>query len=139
MYGSWSVPYYHPTDPYDQYNASNPRPKNQPAHGAAPFSNEAVDMPWQTFNDAKSALHAIDWINNASKYDEPFFLAVGFHRPHIPYVFPKEFQYTGNVTFPPKDYYITKDIPPCAPHVCIRLFQTWTMILMPFLVNLSEI
>jgi hypothetical protein len=46
----------------------------------APLSNEGIDEPWQTFNDAKSALHAVDWINNASEYEKPFFLAVGFHR-----------------------------------------------------------
>ena len=46
----------------------------------------AIDEPWETFNDAKSALTAVEWIKNASDYEEPFFLAVGFHRPHIPYM-----------------------------------------------------
>ena len=50
-------------------------------------------------------------IKNASQYTEPFFLAVGFHRPHIPYIYPKEFEYNGTVVFPPKDYAITKDVP----------------------------
>ena len=75
-----------------------------------------VDEPWETFNDAMSALRAAEWIGNASEYDEPFFLAVGFHRPHIPYIYPKEFEFEGDVKFPPDDYHITKDIPACAPH-----------------------
>eukprot|EP00041_Stephanoeca_diplocostata_P023115 m.562163 g.562163 ORF g.562163 m.562163 type:complete len:538 (+) comp22220_c0_seq11:210-1823(+) len=113
-FGSWSVPYFHPTDVYNKFNKSNPNPS--PGQAMAPNSNIGIDEPWETFNDAKSALRAIEWINNASSYDEPFFLAVGFHRPHIPYVYPKEFEYTGDVSFPPQDYAITKDIPPCAPH-----------------------
>ena len=35
---------------------------------------------------------------------------------HIPYIYPKEFEYNGDVFFPPKDYSITKDVPPVAPH-----------------------
>ena len=37
-------------------------------------------------------------------------------RPHIPYVYPKEFEFQGAVEFPPKDYYMPKDLPPMAPH-----------------------
>jgi iduronate 2-sulfatase len=115
QFGSWSVPFYHPYDDYNEYNTTNPQPKscNFDCH---PLSNGAIDEPWQTFNDAKSALTAIEWIKNASEYDAPFFLAVGFHRPHIPYIYPKEFAFTGDVMFPPKDYSITKDVPPVAPH-----------------------
>eukprot|EP00040_Diaphanoeca_grandis_P000104 m.14376 g.14376 ORF g.14376 m.14376 type:complete len:531 (-) comp10107_c0_seq1:362-1954(-) len=116
-YGAWSVPFFHPKgDGYDSYNKSHPNPFPGIGKYNAPYSNLGVDAPWQTFNDASSALHAINWIQNASKYTDPFFLAVGFHRPHIPYIYPKEFEFKGDVMFPPKDYYITKDIPPCAPH-----------------------
>eukprot|EP00035_Acanthoeca_spectabilis_P040066 m.67154 g.67154 ORF g.67154 m.67154 type:complete len:532 (-) comp9849_c0_seq1:28-1623(-) len=116
-YGSWSVPYYHPpSDGYDTYNKTHPNPYPGIGKYNAPFSNLRVNEPWDSFNDAFSALRAIEWINNASKYDDPFFLAVGFHRPHIPYVYPAEFEFTGDTKFPPSNYYITKDVPPCAPH-----------------------
>jgi len=99
-YGSWSVPYFHPNMTYTDGHRSN----------------GAVDEPWQKFNDGQSTLTAIEWIKNASEYEEPFFLAVGFHRPHIPYIYPKEFEFNGTVVFPPKDYAITKGIPYMAPH-----------------------
>lgn len=35
------------------------------ATGGVPLG---IDEPWETFNDAKSALTAIEWINNASKH-----------------------------------------------------------------------
>ena len=114
MFGSWSVPYFHPKVVWNTYNKTNPNPV--PGSPGAPYSNIGLDEPWETFNDAQSALTAVKWIDNASAYSEPFFLAVGFHRPHIPYVYPKQFEYTGAVAFPPKDYYIPKGIPGCAPH-----------------------
>lgn len=79
---SRSVPYYHPpSDGYDTYNKTHPNPYPGIGKYNAPFSNLRVNEPWDSFNDAFSALRAIEWINNASKYDDPFFLAVGFHRP----------------------------------------------------------
>jgi iduronate 2-sulfatase len=121
-YGAWSVPFYHPPgDGYDAYTKAHPPPPGLPGKYHAPFSNLAVDAEWETFNDAHSALRAVEWIANASEYTAPFFLAVGFHRPHIPYIYPKEFEFTADLTsgpqaFPPDNYYITKDVPVCAPH-----------------------
>ena len=91
-YGSWSVPFFHPKVVYDNCDENRTL---CPGAVHTPFSHQAVDQPWQTFNDAQSALTAEKWIRNASQYDEPFFLAVGFHRPHIPYVYPKEFEYVS--------------------------------------------
>lgn len=99
----------------DSYNATHPNPDPANSKGS-PLSNVGVDMPWQTFDDGQSTMKAVEWINNASKYEDPFFLAVGFHRPHIPYVYPKEFEFTGDIAFPPENYFIPKDVPPMAPH-----------------------
>ncbi len=77
------MPFYHPPVAYDQCaNATPPCPPGV----AIPLSHGAIDEPWETFDDSKSALTAVEWIKNASLYEEPFFLAVGFHRPHIPCV-----------------------------------------------------
>ena len=100
------MPFFHPTyNQWNTYNASNPNPDPSNTKGS-PLSNVGVDMPWETFDDGQSTVKALGWINNASRYDAPFFLAVGFHRPHIPYVYPKEFEYKGEVAFPPKNYNI---------------------------------
>ena len=117
LYGSWTVPYYHPPyDAYDHYNKSHPPPRPDQKF-IAPLSYEGVDAPWQTFQDGMSTLRAIEWIKNASQYETPMFLALGFHRPHIPYVYPKAFEYPlGQVEFPPSNYEITKGVPACAPH-----------------------
>ena len=49
-------------------------------------------MPEQTLPDIQSTDHAIKIIQNRSKVrQQPFFLAVGYHKPHIPLKFPKEY------------------------------------------------
>ena len=45
------MPYFHPSDPYNHYNKTNPKPHD--CTHCSPLSNGAVDEPWQTFNDAK--------------------------------------------------------------------------------------
>jgi iduronate 2-sulfatase len=120
---SWSVPPYHPRVLHNTWNKTNPCPnetkKPDGKCRGAPLSNGPLDGPIESFNDYQSMLRGVEWIKNASQYDTPFFLAVGFHRPHIPYVYPKQFEkYYPNesVKFPPDDYYITMDVPPMAPH-----------------------
>jgi iduronate 2-sulfatase len=119
---SWSEIPYHPPVLHNHWNKTNPCPNETKKDGhcrGAPLSNGPLDGPIESFNDYQSMLRGVEWIKNASQYDKPFFLAVGFHRPHIPYVYPKQFEkYYPNesVKFPPDDYYITKHVPPMAPH-----------------------
>ena len=113
-FGAWSVPFFHPKVVYNTFNQTHPSP--QPGVVKTPLSNVGIDAPWQTFNDGQSAVRAAEWIANASAYTAPFFLAVGFHRPHIPYVYPQAFEYKGDVRFPPRDYAITTGVPEVAPH-----------------------
>lgn len=58
-------------------------------------STECMDVPNDAYHDGASAKAAIDFLNTYSKheYDEkkPFFLAVGFKRPHLPFVAPKKY------------------------------------------------
>jgi arylsulfatase A-like enzyme len=48
-----------------------------------------VDLPDEMFSDTRSANWAIEKLNQ--EQDKPFFLAVGFHRPHQPLFNPKRF------------------------------------------------
>jgi len=52
---------------------------------------EAADVPDNTFQDGKVAELAIATLQEMSKKKEPFFLAVGFIKPHLPFVAPKKY------------------------------------------------
>ena len=52
---------------------------------------ESADVPDNTFQDGKVAEMAIAALQELSKKEEPFFLAVGFTKPHLPFVAPKKY------------------------------------------------
>jgi arylsulfatase A-like enzyme len=81
---SWSIPY-----------AENPRFgvailetwKGGPEGGTAAVGN--VDAPDEAFPDGNIARHAIGQLRTFAAEEKPFFLAVGFKKPHLPFVAPK--------------------------------------------------
>lgn len=52
---------------------------------------ECADVPDNTFVDGKLADLAISTLRERSQKPEPFFLAVGFIKPHLPFVAPKKY------------------------------------------------
>lgn len=54
-------------------------------------SSECLDVPDNAYEDGADALRAIQQIGLLSKDTKPFFMAVGFHRPHLPFVAPKKY------------------------------------------------
>ena len=52
---------------------------------------EAADVPDDTFQDGKVADLAVATLREMSQKKEPFFLAVGFIKPHLPFVAPKKY------------------------------------------------
>ncbi len=52
---------------------------------------EGADVPDDTFTDGKVAELAISTLKGLSGKSEPFFLAVGFVKPHLPFVAPKKY------------------------------------------------
>ncbi|WP_282014669.1 sulfatase [Marinifilum flexuosum] len=54
-------------------------------------TTECADVPDNAYVDGVLALSAIDRLEKLSKKEEPFFLGVGFKRPHLPFVAPKKY------------------------------------------------
>lgn len=70
-----------------------PMPENIPLNGINPFRHEydwgSLDKPIDKYGD----MHAVRWAKKQlqKQHDSPFFLAVGFFHPHLPWYAPKEF------------------------------------------------
>jgi len=54
-------------------------------------STECMDVPDTAYQDGVNALLAKEQIINLSKDSKPFFMAVGFSKPHLPFVAPKKY------------------------------------------------
>ena len=52
---------------------------------------EGAEVPDNTFQDGKVAELAVSTLRSLSQKPEPFFLAVGFIKPHLPFVSPKKY------------------------------------------------
>ena len=89
---SWSKPAYHPSS--EQYKMEKVCPSADGSLGMNLLC--PVDVPTQpegTLPDIQSADHAVEFLKNMSTTpsEQPFFLGVGFHKPHIPLKFPAEY------------------------------------------------
>ncbi len=81
---SWSIPYRDPKcKTYVLPGAINERGKGT--------ATECADVPDETYHDGKMTGMAIQLMDSLSKGDKPFFLAVGFLKPHLPFVSPKKY------------------------------------------------
>lgn len=54
-----------------------------------PEPYEAADLPDEAYSDGKIAARAVEALGRLREEGRPFFLAVGFYRPHLPFVAPK--------------------------------------------------
>jgi iduronate 2-sulfatase len=115
---SWSIPYYKKSDKYFSKITGKPEGQYQlPATKAlfvkytkegetkglkgkglndyvAKFvkpSVECADVPDDAYNDGSNALYAKAILARLAKDDKPFFFAVGFSKPHLPFVAPKKY------------------------------------------------
>ncbi len=76
---SWSVPFRRPHGTADKYNKFGR------------IAVKIVDAPENEFTDAKICNAGIKSMEQLSKEDKPFFLAVGFKKPHLPFIAPKKY------------------------------------------------
>ncbi|XP_060602272.1 iduronate 2-sulfatase-like [Ruditapes philippinarum] len=88
---SWSVPAYHPST--QKYKMAKVCPGNDgKLHMNLVCPVDVDKMPEHSLPDLQSTEYATEYLRNASrKQDQPFFLAVGFHKPHIPLKYPKQY------------------------------------------------
>ncbi|KAL4231582.1 hypothetical protein ACF0H5_009163 [Mactra antiquata] len=93
---SWTEPYFHGDFNFESKNKSW----------------EAIPDDWLLHTplvDQQIAQHAIETLHKvkdaALSGEKPFFVAVGFHKPHLPFVFPKSFlNYYPEVQLPDNPY-----------------------------------
>lgn len=91
-------------------------PERQTVRGL-PF--EAADAPDAEYRDGETALRAIEYLERfAEQPEKPFFLAVGFHKPHLPFLAPKKYWdlYDPDQIDLPENYWAPKDAPAAALH-----------------------
>ncbi|MCL4482369.1 MAG: sulfatase [Bacteroidetes bacterium] len=114
---SWSIPYLKPDDFYSKkfgepaLGYQNPqtkaliekyekeaRVKGLKGRKAMEYvtkfikpSVECVDVPDNAYEDGAMALMAKQQLIALSKDNKPFFFAVGFHKPHLPFISPKKY------------------------------------------------
>ena len=52
---------------------------------------ECIDVPDNAYNDGANAARALEILEKLKSDDKPFFFAVGFSKPHLPFVSPKKY------------------------------------------------
>jgi arylsulfatase A-like enzyme len=74
---------------------------------------ESADVPDNTYGDGILAERAIQDLGRLKSQDKPFFLAVGFFKPHLPFVAPKKYWdlYDHENIELPNNYHVPKDAP----------------------------
>lgn len=102
---SWSEPYFHAISPLDN---------DKEASWIAVPSNVTEKTPLQDTLIADEAVRSLGEF--AKDKENPFFLAVGFHKPHLPFVFPERFleMYPENEIRLPENNYAPYDMPEIA-------------------------
>ncbi|CAK8686411.1 unnamed protein product [Clavelina lepadiformis] len=89
---SWSKPAYHPsTQAYMMAKVCPDADGKRYMNLLCPV--DVSTQPEGSLPDIQSSEHAVDMLKEfqADSSEQPFFLAVGFHKPHLPFKFPKDF------------------------------------------------
>jgi len=73
---------------YTEEHGGNPI---QLTHKIIKPATESLDLPDNAYKDGICALKAMDDLETLASEGNPFFLAVGFERPHLPFTAPKKY------------------------------------------------
>ena len=80
---------------------------------------EAAEAPDENYRDGQNATRAIEYLQKlAEQPSEPFFLAVGFHKPHLPFTAPQKYWdlYDADKIDLPDNYFPPQGAPKIALH-----------------------
>ncbi|KAM8952895.1 iduronate 2-sulfatase [Pelodytes ibericus] len=87
---SWSVRPFHPSS--EKYeNTKTCKGEDGKLHENLVCPVDVSEVPEGTLPDIESTAQAIKLLQSVKQNNSSFFLAVGYHKPHIPFRFPKEF------------------------------------------------
>ncbi len=114
---SWTEPYFHAPN-YNLYQYTKTPGEGVLSWTAIPTTiREKNPLP-----DEQIATEAINQLEKYAAQDKPFFLAVGFQKPHLPFVFPAEFlkHYPPEVIELPPNMYAPVGMPAIAWHNFIK-------------------
>lgn len=91
--GSWSIdPWNPPAGQWvDPANIKWSRELSKEGLDRRPWAFERFDAPDSQYRDGQIAEKAIAHMREFKKSGEPFFLAAGFHKPHLPFVCPEKY------------------------------------------------
>jgi len=88
---SWSVPWQTPKAPtYARVKGPGEKDEDRPKQKDGP-AFEAGEVEDEFYKDGMVAAMAVKTLRELKKKPEPFFLAVGFAKPHLPFVSPKKY------------------------------------------------
>lgn len=114
--GGWSRPAWRPTG-IPWYG----RPDNQELHKARQREGarrrgpawESADVPDNEYADGVLAERALEELSRLKGKPEPFFLAVGFFKPHLPFIAPQKYWdlYQHDTISLPENFYVPRDAP----------------------------
>ncbi|XP_048815889.1 iduronate 2-sulfatase isoform X2 [Lagopus muta] len=112
---SWSIPPFHPsTEKYENDKTCKGKDGRLYANLVCPV--DVTEMPSGTLPDIQTTEEAIRLLNVMKTRKQKFFLAVGYHKPHIPLRYPQEFLKLyplENITLAP-DPWVPEKLPPVA-------------------------
>ncbi|XP_034546642.1 iduronate 2-sulfatase isoform X2 [Notolabrus celidotus] len=87
---SWSTPAFHPAS-FRYEKEKMCKGEDGELHTNLLCAVNVTEQPGGTLPDLESTDEAVRLLKSQANDDAPFFLAVGFHKPHIPFRIPQEF------------------------------------------------
>jgi len=115
---SWSVPHWQPRGGGYALKESTANSRPSRTGGPRGAATECADVPDSAYGDGMIADEAIKRLREAKERPgQPFFIAVGFLKPHLPFVAPKKYWdlYSPSSFEPPKNQKPPEGAPEFAP------------------------